>query len=505
MLSGAIAAFLVITGLAITEQAPLGHDESVYANRGRFFEGSLDDGVGYWAGYRAPGIPFLLGLVFRVTGPSDAMGRLLIVGFGLLAILVVFVLATALVDAHAGAAAAVLLVLSSGFTRHAALIFVDVPGMAIPLLAVTITYLSWRNGPLKPAVYVAVPLLAMASTYIRFGAPATLFPGMVAVVVVLAPRHWHDRARRFALEAAGLAAVTGAAIALVLMVPWFTAQPVAPLRAQQAFRDAKGVPMLDSVDDLVAIVWPSGEMQDFFHPLAFWATVSFVVLAAVAAIWTPRIRAAVVFGSIGGIGTVVALNVNLSLIAAQYLVLAVPYLVIVAGAGFSVAAEGLSARGPIMRTAAAVVVGAASLYGTVALHERVQAGADSLSTAFAPIREGGFAVRAAGADDCVVLTGTAPQVGWYAQCRMSTWGSVPVAEPLDERIRSLMQRHDPPLTVFVVDILRGKREPSAEVFDDNSRLFSDVAEVGTPEDGFRRYIRILRPDDCVLTESCPPS
>ena len=138
--------------------------------------------------------PFLLGLVFRVTGPSDALGRLLIVGFGLLAIVVVFVLATALVDASAGAAAAVLLVLSSGFTRHAALIFVDVPGMAVPLLAITITYLSWRNGPLKPAVYIVVPLLAMASTYIRFGAPAMLFPGMVAVVVVLVPRHWH-RAR----------------------------------------------------------------------------------------------------------------------------------------------------------------------------------------------------------------------------------------------------------------------------------------------------------------------
>ena len=353
VLGAALSVYLVVTCLAIAERAPLGHDESVYANRGRFFAGDLDDGTGYWAGYRAPGVPFLLGLVFRLTGPSDALSRALIVAFGVVAIVAVFVLATALLDARAGAAAAVLLVLSSGFTRHAALIFVDVPGMAIPMVAIAATYLLWRGGRLHPAAYVVVPLLAMAAAYIRYGAPATLAPGMAAIVVVLAFQQWRRRAKAFVLEVIGLAGAVGVAVGLVLMVPWFTAQPVSPLRSQQAFRDAKGIPMLDSVDDLLAITWPNGETQDFFHPLVFLAIVVLVASAVVGYVTTLRIRPAVVFGALGGVSTVVLMNVNLSLIAAQYLVLAIPYLVILAGAGFTVLVDLVSRADVTVRGVAA--------------------------------------------------------------------------------------------------------------------------------------------------------
>lgn len=501
-LGGAIVVFLVVTALAIAERVPLEHDEAVYSNRGRFFEGELDNGRGFWAGYRAPGVPFLLGLVYRVTGPSDVFGRLLIVGFGILAIVAVFVLGTALLDSRAGAAAAGLLVLSSGFTRHAARIFVDVPGMALPMTAITVTYLLWRNGPLHRAAYLVVPLLAMAGTYVRFGAPATLASGLVAIVVVLAPQQWRTRRREFVTELLALAATVGLATGLVLLVPWFTSQPVSPLRAQQAFRDAKGVPMLDSVADLVAITWPDGERHDFFHPLVFWVIVALVSIAVVASLRIAVIRRAVVFGSIGGVATVVALNVNLSLIAPQYLVLSAPFLVIVAGAGFVVVADAAGRVGRPAQAALALVLVAGGLYASVGLHRDVQDETARLTRAFTPLRDTGFLVRSFGNDDCVVLTGTAPQIGWYSGCRMSTWGPVELDRPLEE-IRYRTDWHDPPKTVYVVDVLEGKREPNSEVFDANTEHLTLVGEVGTPDDGPRRYLRIFEVDECVLVGSCP--
>ena len=428
----------------------------------------------------------------------------LIVAFGVVAIVAVFVLATALLDARAGAAAAVLLVLSSGFTRHAALIFVDVPGMAIPMVAIAATYLLWRGGRLHPAAYVVVPLLAMAAAYIRYGAPATLAPGMAAIVVVLAFQQWRRRAKAFVLEVIGLAGAVGVAVGLVLMVPWFTAQPVSPLRSQQAFRDAKGIPMLDSVDDLLAITWPNGETQDFFHPLVFLAIVVLVASAVVGYVTTLRIRPAVVFGALGGVSTVVLMNVNLSLIAAQYLVLAIPYLVILAGAGFTVLVDLVSRADVTVRAVAATGVAICALYATVALHQRVQDAATTLNTQFSAVRDAGFAVRSFGADDCVVLTGTAPQVGWYAQCRMATWGSATVEESFDQAVRDRVELHDQPMTVYVVDVLRGKREPGSDVFDANLDSLTALAEVGTPDDGPRQYIRVFQLQPCVLTDSCAP-
>src|SRR6056297_3136025 len=53
-------AYLVVTTMA--ERPPLYWDEAVYANRGRFFVGDLDDGTGYWSGYRAPGLPYMMSL-----------------------------------------------------------------------------------------------------------------------------------------------------------------------------------------------------------------------------------------------------------------------------------------------------------------------------------------------------------------------------------------------------------------------------------------------------------
>lgn len=502
-LAGTVIVFLTVTLLTISEHSPLGHDESVYANRGRFFAGGLDNGTGYWSGFRAPGIPFLLGLVYRAFRPSDVLSRLVIVAFGAAAIIIVFVLATAMADARAGAAAAVLLVLSSGFTRYAALIFIDVPGMTLSMAAVTAAYLLWRNGRLHPSAYIVVPLLAMAGTYIRFGAPATLAPGLVAIVVVLASQQLRYRARAFVLEVIGLAAATGLAMGLVLLIPWFTAQGQSPLRAQQAFRDAKGIPMLDSVSDFNSIVWPSGAREDFFHPLVFWTIVALLLIAVVSTIRLERVRPIVVFGLIGGIGTIVALNVNLSLIQTQYLVLAIPYVVIVAGAGFSVTLDWIDGWNLAVRSLFAITVVVVVAFSTVALKDRLHAGAASLEASYGPIRDSGLTVRALGDDDCLVLTGTSPQAGWYAQCQMSPWGRPPATNPreFDDQLQNVVASVGSGTTVYAIDVLKGKREPASKLFDENANLLL-VGTVGTPDDGGRRYVRIFEVDECITDDSC---
>ena len=304
----------------------------------------------------------------------------------------------------------------------------------------------------------------------------------------------------------GLAVATGAAIAVVLLVPWFTAQPVAPLRAQQAFRDAKGVPMLDSVDDLLAIIWPSGERRTSSIRSSSGRRSRSLPSRYSAAIWTPRVRSGVVFGSLGVIGTVVALNVNLSLIAAQYLVLAAPYFVIVAGAGFSVLAESCW---PKSKRCSSRPWRPPWCRSQRARRVRCTSRADSRKgpKCSAP-RSTGFETEASQSGP------KTPTTAWCSQVLPHRWvgmRSVPCRPGGRSRSRSRSMNgseresrvHEDPKTVFLVDIFRGKREPASEVFDANDEYLELVAVAGTPDDGFRKYVRVFEVDECVLDGSCP--
>ena len=75
MLALGIVSLVVSTVAALSMHSPLGHDESVYALRGRYFVDSASVNTGYWNAYRAPGFPYLLSWIFRVH-ESVALARL---------------------------------------------------------------------------------------------------------------------------------------------------------------------------------------------------------------------------------------------------------------------------------------------------------------------------------------------------------------------------------------------------------------------------------------------
>ena len=90
-LGGILLVYLVVALLAIRRGPPLGWDESVYSLRA----GDFADGAAprhYWDSYRAPGLPWVLHLLWG-WGSHPTVFRLAVAGFGLGLVVVTWLLA----------------------------------------------------------------------------------------------------------------------------------------------------------------------------------------------------------------------------------------------------------------------------------------------------------------------------------------------------------------------------------------------------------------------------
>jgi hypothetical protein len=508
---GALVGAFVATGLAvIATGSPLGHDEAVYSLRGRFLA-TGDQELGYWLPYRAPGLPFVLAQVGNVVGHGSAVNRAVVLGFAAVALVATWLIARRTFGRMEAIVAVALLVITGKVLTFATVVAVDPPGAAMALLAVAVFVYATTRRTIPWYLFVALPLITMAATYLRFGAANVVLAGLGTAVVLLTPTMWRRERWKAVARVAALAMITGLGAALVLLVPQMTGSPQAPLAAQQEFGRDKGLDAWNGLLHAGNVILPSNDQADFMRPLVF-ALFLAGLIAALLFVRIGRVSGrSVAFGLGAGIGTLTLIIVGVGLVEPQYLILVAPFIAMVAAAGL--VALGASICGALFevppRVAGAIPLTIGAVFfavGGLTAIDVVRADHDALDANFGLLRIAAQDAGDALGPDCLLITSYSPQVGWYSGCGVATFGTFTE----DARYPALLARRvragDNPAVaerVGAVYVEGGKRQPALEVMTRPRRLFvGEPLEWGTPGAGPLRYVRIDELDACLLGEAC---
>jgi len=219
-------AIVVVLALAVASRPDqgLGGDEADNVLRALDFRAGAEPVGDRWGDFRAEGLPFLMSLV---PGGSTFGMRLVPILFAGLGILLVWLLARGLFGPRTALVAAALMAVTPGWIISSWWILGDVPGAVIGLSAATVVLYAARGERIAWWAFLAAPL-AVAATYVRYGAPLVV---SVAIVGVLAAR-W-STTRRNLLVAGAVVALSCAAMAVVVLVPGATGSTVAPYQANK--------------------------------------------------------------------------------------------------------------------------------------------------------------------------------------------------------------------------------------------------------------------------------
>ncbi len=513
-----VLVYVYIAARALALRVPLGHDESVYALRGRDFLHSWSSVSGYyWMEYRAPGLPLLMALPFRVLGASSLVARLVVTCCGLALIILTWAIARRLASPAAGIAAAASLCLTTGVMSSSTMVLADVPGAAFSLAAVFVFLIECQSDRLRWSPIV-VPLLAFVATLCRFGAPIGFAPALAAVGAIggigwVRRREWRQLAL-LATTAAGTIAATW----LVTMTTLLT-QHRSPLQANSDLIGSKGLTAASGWREFSELITP-------FEPQSFpyWnrATLALTLFGLAAAIVVGIVdrhaRRGIAIGLGVGAITLAGLLSTVGKVDHNYLVMPAPYLAIVVGVGLAGAMRG--ARAVLRRTSrGAVAIGAlaaALVFVGVLATVTTQVEQTHLQYAgFDRLRELAVETGQELGPGCIVITSYTPQVGWYSNCKVAPmeWPTISVdnvtgtpefAVLLADVLESLRGYLQVPLdgssALFVVE--GGKRQPAEDVLRSSSALYERLlAELGQPGERARHVTAWLL-DPCVPERNC---
>jgi hypothetical protein len=463
----ATAAYLAIESVMLSRRIPLGHDEATYLLRGRAFAASADTGpLEYWAPYRAPGVPFVLGLVSRVVGESVTVSRGVIVLLGAAVIVLTALLAARLGGVATAIVAPWLIVVNASHVSYASLLLLDIPAVALTLLAMLLVERGTRCDRVAWQPLAVVPLVVMAAMYVRFGATTNLAAGLLAVVVCRADLLWRSVHRWWN---AGMIVVAGAGAAAaamaVLLVPALTGSSISPYRLQRQRQVNKSLDAWASYSDMFDLLWPNGSRAGETFTVIGLLAVGGGTLLTLAAVWRGRYRRIAVAGAVSTLLWVVGINIALAELFGNYMGLASPFFALLAAPGWAWAYECVAARGARPRVALIAAGVSAAALGTGSAAVAAQHQID-------PQR--GFDVyRAAGVElgtvadrgRCAVLSSYV-QIGWYSECEVVLYAVVRDAESLAEaRSAVLASVGDLPVDadeIYVAVTRRGKRQPTDE-------------------------------------------
>lgn len=384
--------YVLVVVLAVRRGPPLGWDEAVYSVRARDFA----DGISprhYWDSIRAPGLPWMLHLLWGVGGQATVF-RLTVAGFGLGLVAVTWLLARHLFGCRSGLVAAAGVALTPPLVLAATQVWPDIPGAAIGLLAISI--FVFATGGERPSWWMtALVPVAAAATLLRYGAP---LPIAVALLVVAAWR------RRVLLRRPALVIVTAlgatAAVLAVLTVSRLTGASSSPLGEIPIF--ARG--------------WSAG-LADYAHLIHLVAGPAAVVLALAGAVavfgWAKQEgidRGALVAVLATGFATALGLALVLHG-EVRYLAPAYPWLWVMAAPGLERLGRSLPRAMRPATVAVVVLALAAAAVGTARERNR------SAGTEYTTVRRAAeFMAAQAGGRPCLVVASRVPQVMWYSGC-----------------------------------------------------------------------------------------
>lgn len=494
---------------ALAMHSPLGHDESVYALRGRYFEDSASVNTGYWNAYRAPGFPYILSWFFRLH-ESAGVARLLVASLSLGTLGLIWLLGRRLVNPTVGGVAALLAGVSPWFVSMSTFLFIDGPGTMFSLACV-VALLPLTNGHLPVWRSLLGVAAAWIATAVRFGAPLCYGTALAPIAIVVAVDAVRARAWSRLAEAGTTIAACAMSIPVLYFSPLFKVAGFTPAQANSQLLTSKGLDASTGWRDLVN--WFDNDVLS-----SPGATLIMFVLAAglVASVTLAIVRnenRRSTFMLVAWFGSAVAgLVVSVGLIVTNYLMIAVPPLTLAAATGLVGLVEllslhvstrfrhALTAGGLAM---VAVVGCWASLGRTKDLHE--------VSTArFSDLRRASVLVREELGPGCFTLTSYSPQVGWYSGCAGGGFPAAPgggtpsVVESVLDRVDGVMQsgaRVDlDAVTMIVVE--DGKRQPTeAQLSEAQPFLLRTIfaGRLGSKE------LTAVQVDPCIFDRSCESS
>lgn len=469
----AAVVFLLIEFWLVAKRVPLGHDESVYLLRARDFAGFRAAGDGYWAPYRAPGLPALLSIPMRLFGESISISRSIVALLGAACVVGIAWLVGRLAGTIAGAIAPWIVVMTSAFTSYASLVLLDVPGTLLVVIAALLIERATRYGRVDWWPAVLLPVVFVAAVYVRFGATTNLAAAMLAVLVpradhLLAVGRRVESIRR--LVVVGVASAGGAAA--VLIVPALTGSRTSPLRIQRVRQDAKGLSTWASYGDTFDLFWPNGSRSgEAVTWLALSVLVAGAILTLIAAL-RGRHRRAALAGVVGFVAWIVGLNYALAQMFGNYLGLGVPFFALLAAPGWAYAYE-LVGSTQSRRAAAWALACAVAVVGCTQAMVAASDQVESQKTMQELRTVGGRIDQIAPNGRCGILTSYV-QVAWYADCAISNFSIARIGyyadhDPAERGVFDLDETDGD--QIYLVLLERGKRQPKGE---DLERLLADA-------------------------------
>ncbi len=505
LLGLASLAVSMLTALSI--RSPLGHDESVYALRGRYFVDAASVNTGYWTAYRAPGFPFILSWVFRIH-ESVAIARLTVAACSAVTLICTWRIGRRLVGPAVGGLAALLAGISPWFVSMSTFVYIDGPGTMFSLLAV-LAFLPVLDGRLHPGRLALCVAMAWIATSVRFGAPLCFGTGMAIVGLIAAVRAWRVRDRRRIVEIGGALAGAALSVPVLYMSGLFEYRGRTPAEANDSLLQSKGLTAATGWRDLTA--WFRTDVLDRTGPTFVMAVLAVGLVASIVlAIARGRHRVPTAIFVLWGVSAVVGLVVSVGLIVTNYLMIAVPALSLAAATGLVglwelTAHMAVATRRSLAGAAIAVLV---LIGGTSTQHVSSDAHHSNLTT-FRGLRAASVEVRRTLGPHCFTLTSYSPQVGWYSRCAGSAFllaggpgDYQDVVGNAQESYRSWVES-DPnanPDSFAMITIEGGKRQPTDEQIAEADPFI--IREIYTTKLG-RRQITAVQFDPCIFEDNCP--
>jgi hypothetical protein len=409
------AGYLLIVLVSVRRGAPLGWDESVYALRARDFATGADPRQ-YWDAFRAPGLPWLIHLLWW-EGREATLGRLVVSGFGLGLAAVAWALTRHLFGRRAALLAAAGVAVTPPLVLAATQVWPDVPGACLGLAAITLFVLA--TGGDRPSWWMLAAVPAMgAATYLRFGAPLPMVIGLLGMA------WWRRRTLwRFPWPAVATALAGAATVAAVLEVPALTGSGGAPLRAIASFPRSVGEGFGDYLNLADEVIGPAAIVLAFAGLLAAFAWAGRGVDRG--ALWT-----ATLIGLATGVTLAVVLHGEV-----RYLAPAFPWLWVAGAPGLERVGGLLPERWRAVVAAGVALALAAAVVGAALERNR------EASAAYRTTRRAAEAISTlAAGSPCTVVTSRVPQVLWYSGCATASFDleEVRFPEPPDRSVFMLL-------------------------------------------------------------------
>jgi hypothetical protein len=511
-LGGALVSFFVIAVGAVLVRAPLGHDEAVYAMRAQDLASgwSITSG-GYWADYRAPGLPMMLSVTNSVLGMHVVTMRLTVVALGAVLLLGTWFIARHLGLRNGAAVAPFLVAICAGFTYTASTLLADVPGAAFGILAVAVYLIELDRGSLRWS-FLVVPLATGWGTVARFGAPIMIGAGLIAAFVVAAPAVWRHRNWLLVAQSACLAIGTGLVVRVVMFTGLLSGSDRSPADANRSLISRKGLTPSSGFDDLKLVLNPWSTWPQPIWSKAVAVLFVFGLVVGVVSSLLPGGRPrAVGFGVVAGFISLAGVTASVGLVVANYLALSLPFWAIAAAAGYVWIGEQCARLVGQRRllgllAASLVVVIAGGLVVKTTLDARYFH--HRLEISFGSLRDVSVDTGRQLGSDCLLVTGSAPQVGYYSGCRIVGFQGLTTEETLPDVLAASVSvavallEPDPAVGATAVLIReRGKRQPPNEQLLEGDGLGDRISEFGSEGQG-RIHVWSSQILACAWTATC---